>query len=187
MTHILQSLLQLDGNLLLWIQYHCRTPLLTSFFIVLTHLGDNGGIWVVLSCVLLISKRTRAIGVMSLIALANSFLINNLILKNLVARTRPYEVIQGLTLLIERQTDLSFPSGHTAASFAVAVIIYRELPHRYGIAALILAVSIGFSRLYLGVHYPSDVIGGALSGILIAVFVSKCFRMQGAYFIHGWK
>lgn len=176
MTHILQFLMQLDGGLLLWIQYHCRTPLLTSFFTFLTHLGDNGGIWIVLSCVLLISKRTRAVGAMSLMALACSLIINNMILKNLVARIRPYEVIQELTLLIERQSDLSFPSGHTAASFAVAVIIYRELPRRYGIAALILAAGIGFSRLYLGVHYPSDVIGGALSGILIAVFVSECFR-----------
>jgi len=176
MTHILQALLQLDGDLLLWIQNDCRTPLLTSFFTFLTHLGDSGGIWLVLSCVLLISKRTRAVGIMSLTALASSFLINNLILKNLVARIRPYEVLQGLTLLIERQSDFSFPSGHTASSFAAAVIIYRELPHRYGIAALILAAGIGFSRLYLGVHYPSDVISGALSGILIAVLVSKCFR-----------
>lgn len=177
MTQILQFLLQLEENLLLWIQYYCRTPLLTSFFTFLTHLGDSGGIWLVLSGVLLMSKRTRTVGVMLLIALADSYLINNLILKNLVARTRPYEVIQGLTLLIERQSDLSFPSGHTAASFAAAVIIYRELPRRYGIAALILAAGIGYSRLYLGVHYVSDVIGGALSGILIAVFVSKCFRM----------
>lgn len=176
MAHILQSFLQLDGSLLLWIQYYCRSPFLTALFIVLTHLGDNGGIWIVISCVLLISKKTRITGVMSLIALADSFLINNLILKNLVARTRPYEALQGLTLLIERQSDLSFPSGHTAASFAAAMIICRELPRRYGTAALILAAGIGFSRLYLGVHYPSDVIGGALSGILIAVFVNNCFR-----------
>lgn len=176
MAYILQYLSQLDGNLLLWIQNYCRTPVLTAFFSWVTHLGDSGGIWIVLSCILLISRRTRAVGIMSLMALAGSLVINNMILKNLVARTRPYEIIQGLTLLIERQSDLSFPSGHTAASFAAAVIIYREMPHRYGIAALTLAVCIGFSRLYLGVHYPSDVIGGALSGILIAVFVSTCFR-----------
>lgn len=182
MMQIIQSLLQLDESLLLWIQYYCRTPFLTSVFLFITHLGDHGGIWVALTCVLLIPKKTRAVGVMLLLSLVASLLINNVILKNLVVRIRPYEVIQQLTLLIEQQTDFSFPSGHTASSFAAAVVIWQELSHRYGTAALILAVCIGFSRLYLGVHYPSDVIFGALSGILIGVFACKGFRrfiMQG--------
>lgn len=76
----------------------------------------------------------------------------------------PYDCIRGLIPLITPPTDYSFPSGHTAASFAVGVLLFRKLPKRYGIPALVLAALIGFSRLYLGVHYPSDVLAGALLG-----------------------
>ena len=75
-----------------------------------------------------------------------------------------YDCIRGLIPLITPPTDYSFPSGHTAASFAVGVLLFRKLPKRYGIPALVLAALIGFSRLYLGVHYPSDVLAGALLG-----------------------
>ena len=87
-----------------------------------------------------------------------TFIIDNIILKNLVGRIRPYEVVRGVHYLIERQNDFSFPSGHTGSSFAVAVIYFLKLPRKYGILALMLAVHIGFSRLYLGVHYPTDVL-----------------------------
>ena len=96
-------------------------------------------------------------------------LVNNMILKPLVDRTRPYEVVQGLTLLIEKQKDASFPSGHTASSFAAAVVMFHMLPKRYGIPALLLAFLIGLSRLYVGVHYPTDVLCGLLSGTVLAL------------------
>lgn len=108
-------------------------------------------------------------------SLVGSVVVNNLFLKNVVARTRPYEVVEGLTRLIEKQSDYSFPSGHTAASFAAAVILFLQLPKKYGIPALILAVLISFSRLYLGVHYPTDVLAGAVSGTLIALAVHWIF------------
>ena len=101
-----------------------------------------------------------------------------LFLKNVVARTRPYEVVEGLTRLIEKQSDYSFPSGHTAASFAAAVILFLQLPKKYGIPALILAVLISFSRLYLGVHYATDVLAGAVSGTLIALAVHWIFEKK---------
>ena len=98
--------------------------------------------------------------------------MNNLILKNIVARIRPYEVVNGLNLLIQKQVDLSFPSGPTGASFAAAVTIYKCLnKKRYGIIALILAFLIGFSRLYVGVHYPTDVLTGLFTGTLISILV----------------
>ena len=87
-----------------------------------------------------------------------------MLLKHLIARSRPYDCILGLIPLITPPTDYSFPSGHTAASFAVGALLFRKLPKRYGIPALVLAALIGFSRLYLGVHYPSDVLAGALLG-----------------------
>ena len=86
--------------------------------------------------------------------------------------------MEGLTRLIEKQSDYSFPSGHTAASFAAAVILFLQLPKKYGIPALILAVLISFSRLYLGVHYPTDVLAGAVSGTLIALAVHWIFEKK---------
>ena len=95
---------------------------------------------------------------MGLLSLVLSLLFNNMLLKHLIARSRPYDCILGLIPLI------TYPSGHTAASFAVGALLFRKLPKRYGIPALVLAALIGFSRLYLGVHYPSDVLAGALLG-----------------------
>lgn len=96
-----------------------------------------------------------------------SLLINNILLKNLVARIRPYEVIEGLTCLVRQPRDYSFPSGHTTTSFAAAWVMFRQLPKRFGVPALVLAILIALSRLYVGVHYPSDVLFGALDGIAI--------------------
>ena len=114
---------------------------------------------------------------MALIALFGSLVINNIILKNLIARTRPYDVVSGVQLLIERQSDFSFPSGHTGSSFAAAIVLYKELPKKYGLLALVLAAFIGLSRIYLGVHYPSDVMCGALFGSLIGIFVCNAFKL----------
>lgn len=172
---MLAFLLELDRNMLLWIQDVIRSDILTPFFIIITKIGDGGIVWILISIILLIPKKTRRVGILSLLALVGSFIIDNIILKNLVARTRPYEVVQGLKLLIGKQNDFSFPSGHTGSSFASAVILYKELPKKYGIPLIGLATLIGFSRLYLGVHYPSDVLGGAIIGTLIAILVYKVY------------
>ena len=92
-------------------------------------------------------------------------MITNVCLKNFVARIRPYEVVEGLRLMIERQRDYSFPSGHTSASFAAACALVRTLPQKWGTVCMILAGVIALSRLYVGVHYPSDVLGGMVVGI----------------------
>lgn len=115
---------------------------------------------------------------MCFLALAGSLVINNLILKNLVARPRPYEMVAGLMPLIPRPADYSFPSGHTGSSFAAAVVLYGQLPKKWGIAALVLAVLISISRLYLGVHYPSDVLAGALIGSMIGLAVQRLAKTK---------
>lgn len=138
------------------------------FWKCITMLGDSGWFWIVLSILLMIPKRTRWIGITSFTALVIGALITNVTLKNLVARTRPYEVVDGLILLIERQSDFSFPSGHTCASFAAAVVYWRMMDKKYSIPLLILAALIAFSRLYVGVHYPSDVLAGLLIGLFAA-------------------
>jgi len=166
---MLQYLISVEESVLLWIQNSMRNDIFTPIFKTITTLGNAGFIWVAGSVMLLIPKKTRKIGVMSLAALALSVLIDNIILKNLIARTRPYEVILGLTSLVGAQKDFSFPSGHTGSSFAAAVVMFRGLPRKFGVPALILAFLMGFSRLYVGVHYPSDVLCGALIGTGIAL------------------
>ena len=166
----------LDGDILLWIQEFVRNPICTPFFKFITHLGDAGVLWIAICILLLISRKTRKVGILCIIAILATFIVNNLILKNLVARIRPYEVVNGLNILIARPKDLSFPSGHAAISFAVAATIYQCLPKNkktYGIALLVLSSLIALSRLYVGVHYPTDVITGILTGTLISIFVVK--------------
>ena len=109
------------------------------------------------------------------ISLLLEFLLNNLIIKNLFARIRPYEVIDGLILLVGKAPDYSFPSGHTGSAFALAVVIFMVMDRKYGIIALILASLMGFSRLYVGIHYPSDVLGGVILGVVTSVIAVKCF------------
>ena len=173
----MEGLLQLDGNILLWIQDFVRNPVLTPLMKGITHLGDHGLFWIVLTLGLLVFRKTRPVGIQCAIALVCSLLINNICLKNLVARTRPYEVVEGLELLVGRATDFSFPSGHSGASFAAAWVLLYRLPKQWGIPAVILAALIALSRLYVGIHYPTDVICGILTGILSACIAMALYRI----------
>lgn len=169
---MIDFLINIDGNILLWIQEFLRNSLFTPIFVTITHLGDGGAIWIIISLLLLIFKKTRRMGALCIAALLGSLIVNNLILKNLVARIRPYEVIDGLNLLIEKQKDLSFPSGHSGASFAAAVTIFQCIKNKkIGIIAIIFASLIAFSRLYVGVHYPTDVLVGIITGTFISIFI----------------
>ena len=127
----MEALLALDGNILLWIQEFIRQDWMTPFWKFITFLGDEGWFWIALSVALLIPKQTRHIGIAALLSLAIGALITNVTLKPLISRTRPYEVVEGLTRLIEKQSDRSFPSGHTCSSFAAALVYYRYMPKKY--------------------------------------------------------
>ncbi len=170
---MLQDFIMTEQNILLWIQETLRNDVLTPILIFITNLGNGGAVWIILSIGLLLPKRTRQIGLLSLCALGMAFIIDNVLLKNLIARTRPYEVIDGLDRLIAKQKDYSFPSGHTGSAFAAAVVMFLGLPKRYGFITLVLAVLMGFSRLYVGVHYLTDVLCGAVIGTLVAVLVYR--------------
>ena len=146
-----------------------HTPLLDKILAFITSLGNAGIIWIVLAVVLLILPKTRKTGIIVAAALLMDLVLCNLILKNLVARVRPYDVNTAIAILIKKPLDFSFPSGHTAASFAVMTALFLAKMKKAWIAALILAVLIAFSRLYFYVHYPTDVLGGAVVGILSGI------------------
>ena len=125
---MVQTLLQIDQNILLFIQDHIRQEWMDGFWTAITRLGDAGMIWIALAIILLIPKKTRRAGIAALIALAVGALITNVALKNVVERIRPYETIPGLVRLIEAQPDFSFPSGHSCASFAAAFALFKTPP-----------------------------------------------------------
>ncbi len=168
----------MEQKILLFIQDCIRTPFLTPLFQLITALGNSAAVWIAIALFLLIFSKTRGTGRAVLIALILSLLVNNLLLKNLVGRARPFDTIRNLVPLIAKPRDYSFPSGHTASSFAAAGVLYRSLPRKFGIPAIVLAALIGFSRLYLGVHYPSDVICGMASGLLISLCVCTQINKQ---------
>lgn len=150
----------LDGGILLFIQEHLRYAWMDGFWQGVTSLGNGGWFWILTAVIFLCYKKTRKAGFYALLSMLFGFVVTNLWLKNMVARPRPFDAIPQLILLIPRPTDFSFPSGHTTVSFASALIYRKLLPKRYGTLFMILAAMIAWSRLYLGAHYPSDVIGG---------------------------
>ena len=140
--------------------------------LVITHMAKAGIFWILLSAVLIAIKKTRPLGIACALALMINVICCNVILKPLIARIRPYVLDESLICLVKPQWDYSFPSGHTSASFATAgVLPFMGAKKRLAIPLLILAALIGFSRLYVRVHYPTDVIVGAVVG-LIAAFTS---------------
>lgn len=175
MDALLELITGMDDRILLFIQEYVRIPALTPAVAFLTSLGNAGMIWIAVSVLLLLLPKTRKIGCISILALLFSLIFNNILLKNLVKRVRPYNRIDGLAALVRKPVDYSFPSGHTGSSFASAVVLYRRLPKKAGIAALVLAALIGLSRLYVGVHYPSDVAVGMLTGIFSGILADRLF------------
>ncbi|MCC8082407.1 MAG: phosphatase PAP2 family protein [Lachnospiraceae bacterium] len=175
MEAILNALQTADGWILLFIQNHLRFDELTPWVIRFTKLGNFGLIWIVISLLLLIPKKTRRAGVLSIVALVASLCITNFLLKNYVARVRPYEVVSGLTSLLGPVSEYSFPSGHASAGFAAATVINKNCRKWLGWPCVILACLLSLSRLYVGVHYPTDVICGAIIGILIGLIVFWLF------------
>lgn len=159
---ILEWIQYMDTTILIFIQEHLRIETMNGFWRAVTFLGNIGWFWLLTAVLLMVPEKTRSVGAAALVSIVLGFLITNLALKNLVNRIRPYDAVAAIVPLIPPQADSSFPSGHTCASFAAALIYMRMLPKKIGIPAVLLAAMIGFSRLYLGVHYPSDVLAGFL-------------------------
>ncbi|MCD8343224.1 MAG: phosphatase PAP2 family protein [Oscillospiraceae bacterium] len=153
----------IEAQILLFIQEHMRCDALTPLMQLMSRLGDAGMGWIIFGLVLLIFAKTRRGGLDMLLCLAACFCVCNLIIKPLAARIRPYEVAETLDILVSVPTDYSFPSGHTASSFACATALTRAFGKK-GAWSFAFAALIALSRLYVGVHYPTDVLCGALLG-----------------------
>ena len=174
----------IDYQILAGIITHVRCNVLTPAVIFITRLGDNGFVWLVLAAACLAHRRTRACGAAILLVLALGLLVGNMGIKQIVARPRPFQTYPELVNLI-KQGGYSFPSAHSMSSFAAATVFCRfaqQDGHAIrGIPPLVLAALIALSRLYVCVHYPSDVLCGALLGIALA-FVAVWLTKQ----VSGW-
>ena len=165
----MEALSQWEGGALLWIQEVLRGPVQDAFFSFYTQLGNGGILWIALCVVLLFFPRTRKAGFWALIAMLFGLVCTNVLLKHLVGRTRPWLVLEGLVPLVVEDDPNSFPSGHTCAAFACCVTWARCTGKRW-LRCLCIAAALlmGFSRLYVGVHFPSDVLAGGAVGCLCA-------------------
>lgn len=158
--------MSLDWSILHWIQNMLVCSALNFLMPKITLLGNGGMIWLLASGVLICTKKYRRQGILLLCGLAAGVLVGNVFLKNFVARPRPCWLDSSVRLLIANPTDYSFPSGHTLSSVIGATILTKT-DRRFGYAAIPLAALIAFSRLYLYVHFPSDVLAAAVLGVLI--------------------
>ena len=169
----------IDENILLWVQENIRSDKVTPIVQTLTHLGDFGLLWIGFSLILMLNKDTRKAGKLSLISICLCFLLNNIIIKNLVDRDRPYEVLNELKILIERQPDSSFPSGHAANSLASAIVFFQMFKGKKSKFSILMAgIVIALSRVYVGVHYLSDVLVGISVGIVSGLSVCKVAKKK---------
>lgn len=166
-----QLAVSFDLPILDWIQANLKNGFLNVVMPFITTFGDGGIFWIACAVILLCIPKTRKTGLGMAFALIMGLIVCNITLKPLVGRIRPYDFQEKLgvviPLLTERMHDYSFPSGHTIASFEAATVLLIN-DKKLGIPAMILAVLIAFSRLYLYVHYPTDVIFSVFAGILFA-------------------
>ena len=159
---------KMDFLILNWLQKHLRGKTLDILMPMITALGNGGFLFALLTIGLLCTRRWRREGMAVGTSLLLCLLAGNLFLKPLVGRIRPYDLVEGFQLLIKPLADYSFPSGHTCASFASAFAIYKckeVFLKKWRTAAMVLATLIALSRLYVGVHYPTDVLGGLIVGL----------------------
>ena len=170
---------QFEIEILLWIQENLR-GVMDGFWVAVTSLGDDGWFWIAVGIALLLFKKTRPVGITLLLSLLINLCLTNLTLKDFFGRPRPFNVNPDLVTLIKPPSSFSFPSGHTSVSFSGALVVYHMMSKKIGIPAVVLATMIAFSRMYVGVHYPTDILGGIVVGIVSSIaayfivkFVSK--------------
>lgn len=174
---MLSFLQKFDSSILLFIKDNMHGPIMDKVMVISTYLGNGGIIWILIALALIISKKYRKIGFMAIAALILSTILGEGILKHIVKRMRPSSNIVAFDLLIQRPLSYSFPSGHTTSSFAVAGIFAKYFKN-YAIEFFSLASLIAFSRLYLYIHYPTDILAGALLGLVCSGIIIYLFNRK---------
>ncbi len=210
----MDSFTQFDGNLLIGIQEALNADWLTPIMKVITYFGEGGAFWIALCLALMFFEKTRRLGIVCAFSLILTFISCNLILKPTIDRARPWEVFEAVKPFLPHPGDASFPSGHTAnfigpawGMFLATLPLKSEsgrsydlvpclgwngigadarVMHRLSIALVIMGVLVGISRLYLGVHYPSDVVCGMLLGMIcgaiVYAIITKIEKKRGRIF-----
>lgn len=161
----------MDTSIVTWVVENLRHPFLNPVMIFATYLGEKGLFWITIGLVLCFTKRYRRHGILMLVSLATGCIIGEGILKHLFARVRPVDAL-GLSLLIKHPGGFSFPSGHSCSSFAAATCLWWA-NRKWRIGAVSIASLIAISRVYHGVHYPTDILCGAVLGIAVAILVHR--------------
>ena len=163
-------------QILRFVQETFSCGFLDAIFKFISYIGNKGAIWIVCALVLCVFKKTRKAGIISAISLIFCLTIGNMTLKPLIGRMRPYEFDTTLKVIIPLLKDASFPSGHTMAAFAFChstAKIYKK----YRMPLYTLATFMGLSRIYLCMHFPTDVIFGAFFGICFAITAAKIYEL----------
>jgi len=166
---------KIDLSILNFISDYLHQPFLDKAMPLITYLGDMGLIWFIISLALMLNKKYRYLGVMVITAVLVSTILGEGLLKNLVQRQRPFLLSPEMNILITKPLSYSFPSGHTACAFAAAIVLSRGFK-KYRLLIYTLAALIAFSRMYLYVHYPSDILGGIFLGIISAQITFIIFK-----------
>lgn len=148
---------------------HCT--LLNVFFAFFTYIGSGGILWIAAAVVLLCIRNKRTAGLAASIALILELVVNEWIIKHIFERPRPFTLHPEIDTIVAKPSSFSFPSGHTCSSFAAATAIFM-FDRRLGSIAYVIAAIIGFSRNYFFIHYPTDVICGALEGVLLGLLAA---------------
>lgn len=171
----------IDWGILHFIQNTIKCGFLDFIMPLITKLGSAGAIWILTAIIMLFFPKYRKCGITLFIGLALSLFIGNIVLKPIIARPRPCWIDSTMKMLVSVPKDYSFPSGHTMASFISATIIFAN-SKKLGLCAFALALLISFSRLYLYVHFPSDVLGGIVIGICIGLIAILAAKMLYKYY-----
>ena len=151
-----------------------HSPVMDKIMIFITQLGDEGLFWIGIGIVCLVIKKHRRMGLQVLMSMLFTFIIGNLILKNLFARQRPCAIDPSIELIIPYPSEFSFPSGHTMNGVTAAMALFLN-NKKIGIPALMIAAAIAFSRMYHFVHFPTDILGGFCVGFTVAIVVNYVF------------
>lgn len=173
---MLKRIQYIDDIVVDWVG-RLHTPLLNRLMILFSMLGTKGTVWLIICILFLINSRIF-IGVNILIALSLTGICGEGIIKHLVCRMRPCHKLENEDLIVRRPSFYSFPSGHTASSFSVVAIAVYKCSTPIWCGILIIALLVAFSRIYLRVHYLSDVICGIILGIICgsaSIFIMDYF------------